>query len=182
MRLASAALVVLPYLVLTGCSAAIVHSHYDPNADFDALRTYAWLPPDQAAPGDQETPNENFDRRIRADVERDLQAKGYRPAAGGTPDFLLNYRYSTTAVSALQGDPSYVDWGSWWSVGPGWELESRDDYEEGSLFLAVLDPDRQRMYWLGIAQARIVPTMSYGRTIERIDEAVAEMLKRFPPR
>jgi len=182
MRVVRAVVIFLPCLLLTGCSAAMVRSHYDPQANFAALHTYAWLPSDQAAPGDQETPDENFDRRIRSDVERDLQAKGYAPAGAAAPDFLLNYRYSTTAVSALQGDPAYVDWGSWWSVGPGWELESRDDFEEGSLFLSVLDPNQQRMYWLGIAQARIVPTMSYNRTIERIDGAVAEMLKRFPPR
>jgi hypothetical protein len=168
-------------VLLGGCSAAMVRSHYNPQANFAALRTYAWLPKDQAAPGDQQTPDENFDRRIHDDVDRDLQAKGYTPAGDAAPDFLLNYRFSDTPVSALQGDPSYRAWGTWWTVGPGWQMESSDDFEEGSLFLAVLDPTHQGMYWLGIAEARLVPTMSYGRTIERIDETVAELLKRFPP-
>ena len=159
--------------LLAACSQFVVHSHYDPQVDFAALRTFAWLPRDQAAAGDQETPDENFDRRIVADVERDLVAKGYRPAGASEPDFLMNYRYSTTPVSAVQGDPSYGGWGTWWLMTPGWEAQYTDDFDEGALHLAVLDPERQRAFWIGVAQARIVPSMSYARSVARIDDAVA---------
>jgi len=169
-------------LLVTACSQFVVHSHYDPQADFAPLRTFAWLPREQAAPGDQETPDENFDRRIVADAEQDLVAKGFRPAGDAEPDFLLNYRYSTTPVSAVQGDPSYGGWGEWWLMTPGWEAQYRDDYDEGALHLAVLDPQRQRVFWIGVAEARLVPSMSYERSIARIDAAVAGMLKQFPPR
>jgi hypothetical protein len=164
------------------CSRFVVRSHYDPQTDFASLRTFAWLPRDQAAPGDQQTPDENLDRRIVADVERDLVAKGFRPAGDGAPDFLLNYRYTTTPVLAVQGDPSYGGWGEWWLMTPGWEAEYSDDFDEGALHLAVLDPERRRVFWIGSAEARIIPSMSYDRTIARIDDAVAAMLKRFPPR
>lgn len=168
-------------LLLGGCSRFVVRSHYDPQADFAALRTFAWLPRDQAAPGDQMTPNENFDRRIVADVEGDLIAKGFRRADGAAPDFLLNYRYTTTPVSAVQGDPTYGGWGAWWLVTPGWEAQYSDDFDDGALHLAVLDPAHQRAFWIGVAEARIIPTMSFERTIARIDDAVAAMLQRFPP-
>src|SRR5262245_27421996 len=167
--------------LVTACARFVVRSHYDPQVDFDTLRTFAWLPRDQAGAGDQETPDENFDRRIVADVERDLTAKGYRPAGAGEPDFLLNYRYSTTPVTAVQGDPSFGGWGEWWLMTPGWEAQYTDDFDEGSLHLAVLDPERQRAFWIGSAEARLIPSMSYERSIARIDEAVAAMLKRFPP-
>jgi len=169
-------------LLVAACSRFVVRSHYDPQADFASLRTFAWLPRDQAAPGDQQTPDENFDRRIVVDVERDLVAKGFHPAGADAPDFLLNYRYTTTPVLAVQGDLSYGGWGEWWLMTPGWEAEYSDDFDEGALHLAVLDPERQRAFWIGSAEARIVPSMSYERTIVRIDDAVAAMVKRFPPR
>ena len=168
-------------VLLPGCSRFMVSSNHDPSANFAALRSFAWLPADQAAPGDQETPNENFDRRIREDVEQDLRAKGYVPAGSGQPDFLLNYRYTTSPVDAVQGEPSYGGWGEWWLMTPGWEADYSDDYDEGALHIAVLDPVRQRMFWVGVAEARVLPSMSYARTLKRIDEAVAAILKRFPP-
>jgi hypothetical protein len=169
-------------LLLAACSQFVIRSHHDPQADFAALHTFAWLPRDQAAPADQITPNENFDRRIRADVEQDLRAKGFTPASGDDPDFLLNWRLSSTPVSAVQGDPSFGGWGGWWMMTPGWQAQYSDNYDEGTLYVAVLDPDSQRMFWLGTAQARLLPSMSFARTIERIDDAVAAILKSFPPR
>jgi hypothetical protein len=116
-----------------------------------------------------------------ASVEREPLAKGFRRADGAAPDFLLNYRYTTTPVSAVQGDPTYGGWGDWWLVTPGWEAHYSDDFDDGALHLAVLDPAHQRAFWIGVAEARIIPTMSFERTLARIDDAVAAMLRSFPP-
>jgi len=182
MRSSSRLVVACLALLLAGCSQFVVNSRHDPQADFGALHTFGWLPRDEADPADQMTPNENFDRRIRADIEQDLRGKGFAPAGSAAPDFLLNYRVSSTPVSAVQGDPSFGGWGGWWMMTPGWEAQFSDDYDEGALYIAVLDPDRQRMFWLGVAEARLLPSMSFDRTLERIDAAVAAILKSFPPR
>jgi hypothetical protein len=179
-RLRHAFLVPCLALLLGACSQFVIHSSHDPQADFAALHTFAWLPRDQADPADQITPNENFDRRIKADIEQDLRSKGFTPAGAAAADFLLNYRLSSTPVSAVQGDPSFGGWGGWWMMTPGWEAQYSDDYDEGALYIAVLDPNSQRVFWLGVAEARLLPSMSFERTLKRIDAAVTDILASFP--
>lgn len=168
-------------LAIAGCTQFLVRSHRDPAAAFGSFRTYAWLPKDQAEPADQNVPHRGFDRRIRADVERALQEKGYAPAGKGAADFLLNYRVSSTPTTAMRGT-SVGGWGGWWVGWPGWEGMYTENFDQGAIFVAALDPDTRRMAWLGVAQARLLPHISYDRSLERIDDAVAQILEDFPAR
>lgn len=43
------------------------------------------------------------------------------------------------------------------------------------------DWSRMRTYaWVGLAQARLVPTTSFERKTKRLDDAVHQILERFP--
>jgi hypothetical protein len=146
------------------------------------MRTYAWLPPDQAAPADQRVQDRYFDRRIRADVAKELAAKGYRPAESGEkPDFLLNYRLASEPASVMRSDP-HGYWGGVWGASwmTGGDAYYTDNYDEGALYIAALDPTSKHMVWVGLAQARLVPTMSLERKAKRVDAAVHQILERFP--
>jgi hypothetical protein len=167
-------------LVLVGCTQFLVRSHRDPAVSFANLRTYAWLPKDQAEPADQNVQHRGFDRRIRADVERALQEKGYAPASGGDADFLLNYRVTSTPTEAMRGTRSVGGWGGWWIGWPGWEGAYTENFDQGALFIAALDPQSKHMTWLGVAQARLLPHISYDRSLGRIDDAVQKILEDFP--
>jgi hypothetical protein len=50
------------------------------------------------------------------------------------------------------------------------------------LFIAALDPKTKRMLWLGVAAARLLPHISYERSLNRIDDAAEQILKSFPTR
>ena len=45
-----------------------------------------------------------------------------------------------------------------------------------------LNPETKRMTWLGVAEARLLPHISYDRSLERIDDAVEKILEDFPRR
>ena len=169
-------------VVLAGCSQFKVQSRQDPHVGFGSLRTFAWLPKSEAEPADQDVQHRGFDRQIRADVERVLRDKGYEPAVSGQPDFLLNYRVSSTPSTAMRGNPSVGGWGGWWIGWPGWEAAYTENYDQGALFIAALDPNTKRMIWLGVARARLLPHISYERSLGRIDDAVAQILESFPRR
>ena len=169
-------------LALAACSQFAVRSRHDPGVGFSSLRTFAWLPKSQAEPADQTTQHRGFDRQIRADVERELLAKGYQPAADGTADFLLNYRVTSTPTTSMRGEASIGGWGGWWVGWPGWEAHYTENYDQGALYIAALDPHTKRMIWVGVAQARLLPHISYQRSLGRIDEAVQQILERFPKR
>ena len=93
------------FLALAGCSQFTVRADHDPAADFSRLRTYAWLPLDQAAPADQSLPDRYLDKKLREAVDENLGKKGYRPAGNAPADFLLNYRLARSVMDEVHGDP-----------------------------------------------------------------------------
>jgi hypothetical protein len=165
-------------VVLAACSQFVVSSRHDPDVSFAPLRAFAWLPADDAI---ERVRDSSFDERIRTAVDRQLLAKGFVPATDGRPDFLLDYRWSTNPVSAVRSRPSRVGWDDLrmhWAGSRGYYAES---YNRGSLFVGVLSPETQHPMWVGVAEARVLSTISYERTLKRIDAAVADILADFPP-
>jgi len=165
-------------VALAACTRFTIRTRHDPSADFAGLHTYAWLPLDEADPADQRVLDRAVDARIRADVERDLRGKGIVAAGDAAPDMLLNYRIASTPGSSARGGPA----SGWWAGWSGSEAIYRENYDNGTLFLAVLDPREKRMIWLGTAQARLLPHISLEKRLKRVDEAVQRILEDFPPR
>jgi len=173
---------VLLVLVAGGCSRFDIRSRHDPAADFGRLRTYAWLSPSEAAPADQRVLNRFIDARIRRATDTELGAKGYRAAGDEPSDFLLNYRLTTAPTSDFHGDPAYSFAGAGWWGWPGSERFWSETYDEGVLYLGVLDARTKRLVWVGAAAARILPHLSMEKTEKRVDDAVHQIWERFPPK
>ena len=173
-----AALFLLSVLAVTACSRFDVRSNYDHAADFARLKTWAWLPPSEADPADQRVLDRYIDARIRSDVATALSDKGFRQAGSAAPDFLMNYRLATQPAEAVKGDRRLgIGWYGW----AGLEDTYMASYDEGTLYLAVLDAQSKRIIWLGAASARIMPHISLERAAKRVDDAVSRILASFPP-
>lgn len=175
-------LVLLAALLAAACSQFSIKTNHDERVDFSRFKTYAWLPLEEAAPADQRVLDRYIDTRIRKAVDRELGAKGYRPAASAAPDFLLNYRLATEVADSVKGDPGRYFRGAYWGGWPGIETFYRESYDEGSLFMAVIDGSSKQMVWLGAAQARLLPHISLEARAKRVDEAVHQILEGFPPK
>jgi hypothetical protein len=163
---------------LQGCTQFDVRSRQDPNVEFGRLRRYAWLPASEAEPADQRVNDRAIDARIRAAMERELRAKGYVAAGSEPADFLLNYRVSTSPNDVLvRNRRGYVVdlWYGW----PGAEAVY-DNHDVGTLYLAALDRETKRLIWVGAAQARLLPHISYEKRVKRVDAAVKKTMKSFP--
>jgi uncharacterized protein DUF4136 len=182
MRRSRAIALLFATLLASACSRFTIRSGYDRSANFSHLTTYGWLPLDQAAPADQRLLDRYIDNRLRAAVDRELGAKGYRPAGSAAPDFLLNYRLATEPASGVKGDPTRYFYGAGWYGWPGIESLYTESYDEGTLYIAVLDGASKHMIWLGAADARLLPTISLERRVRRVDAAVDQILAKFPPR
>jgi len=174
--------VVLLALVFTGCSKFKIRSASDPNADFSRLHTWAWLPLSDAEPADQRVLDRLIDARIRSDVAKELASKGYSEVAGVQPDFLLNYRVgrevgSENARVSRGGYGSAVGWWGGWGTS-SWETS----YDEGTLFLGVINAQTRQSMWVGAAETRLVRTLSDDRVRKKIDDAVHQILENFPPK
>ncbi|MBI2536794.1 MAG: DUF4136 domain-containing protein [Gemmatimonadetes bacterium] len=73
----------LPFIALSAalaaCATLSVSSYIHPAADFSRYQTYDWGPRDALPTGDPRLDNNPFfDSQVRASVERELAAQGYR--------------------------------------------------------------------------------------------------------
>jgi len=82
----------------------------------------------------------------------------------------------------MHADPDLRFGGTSWLAWPDASAVYSESYDVGRLYIAVIDPRSKRMIWVGVAQARLVPTMSLDRKAKRVDAATRSILASFPPR
>jgi hypothetical protein len=177
-------------LTLPSAARVKVETGHDPGADFTKLRVWAWP---SEGPGqvkmaltkddDPEPIRQRFEPTVMAAVEEMLGKKGFRKAgAGESPDFLVAYfaliSVSTSGQTLGQFLPGTVAWGL-----PPFEAvaTSLKIYEQGSLVLDVMAPDRKPM-WRGVARAEVHRDRPDAERSKRIREAIGDLVAKFPPK
>jgi hypothetical protein len=173
-------------LLAAGCAGINVKQDYNPEVDFDALRTFAWRSPAQEPTGNKLVDSPLLDARVRAAVERELLAKGHRKAAA-KPDYHLAYSYSIesgvkrdpdTSVGVGVGSGSR---GSFGGIGVSLGFGGRDPGQE-RLMIDVIDPGTNNLLWRGFTTRRLESSSDPQENIARINETVGAILREFPPR
>lgn len=163
-----------------GCAPSVtVKLDYDKEANFAALKTFAWLPiPVNPAAGVKEALERNslMDKRIRRAVEAQLTAKGYHVNVNN-PDFMMTYHIGVEDKIAV------TDWGYGYGW-RGWGGPSRVDvyqYQQGTLILDVIDSRSKQLIWRSFAQGAIDPYAPTEKREQRLNDVVGRMLANFPP-
>lgn len=187
-RLAGALLV----LGLASCTNIKTSTNYDPNAvrALDSYRTYAWLPMKEGA--DPRVYNPIIQARVQLAVDRELQARGYQKVEEGrTPDFKIGWHGAIDE----KVDVDYVNrfygygWDPWYDPfygpvaygGAGLAEPVVREYREGTLILDIVDGDSNKLVWRGTAESELSESMDAKESQKLINEAVDEMLEKFPP-
>jgi hypothetical protein len=163
-----------------GCSGLRVNTDFDPSFPFAQLGRYAWLPDPPDHSSHPQLHNSLIDGRVRGSVDRQLAERGFKQVSAEEADFLVNYYLGLETRFDTQTVSSGVGYGrrGWYG---GAHTETRvTQFEEGSLLLDFLDPDRN-LIWRGSARARVREKSSPQQREQRIDEAVQAILERFPP-
>ncbi|MEO8603498.1 MAG: DUF4136 domain-containing protein [bacterium] len=188
MRSAGCLALALVMLAAAGCSQVRVTSEFDRSANFGALHTYAWRPGAPRETGDPRIKTTRFDAAVRSAVDRVLAAKGYQLAAAGTTvDFLVWYHVVVRQkASAAEIDRTYgyghtAGWGGYGGWG-GWSTSQTYNYEEGTLLIYVIDPTTMNLLWRGTGSRVIAKGASREKRAARLNDAVEQILAKFPPR
>ncbi|UCF19212.1 MAG: DUF4136 domain-containing protein [Gemmatimonadota bacterium] len=162
-------------LALAGCSTMKVQSEFADDVSFAGLTTFAWVSPDDSAVSESRI-SPRARNRIVAAVERELEAKGYRPASAGTPDFLIGY------YAASRYDVEVTQVYDYWRYGGGYNVyQDTRELRRGVLMLGVVDPARKEVVWRGWA-SDVVNDPEPAKVDAKIDEAVNKILADFPPK
>lgn len=146
-------------VALAGCSPVTVSSDVSPTANFTDLHTFA-LEPNRQMDGrlDQSIAGQE----IHAAVNEALEARGFGPANGQPPDFLVDHRVTT--------QHQFEIFGGRWNV-------QEYHYTLGTLMVALVDPKTNLFLRQGDAQGIVDPD---GDATRDIRPAVRKMSADSP--
>jgi len=158
------------------CSGIAITSSakYDPNIEYGRYKTFNWMP--KANPGDnlqQAIAVAEVGQLIETEVEKGLEAKGFKKLTDGTPDFYLNYH----ANVQQKVEPNVV----YYTCGGRicGQQTDMNRVREGTLILDIIQPESKEVVWRGTAVGQNIDP---SQRKEAIQTAVAQLLKVFPPK
>tara|TARA_B100000575_G_scaffold285064_1_gene279885 strand:+ start:183 stop:728 length:546 start_codon:yes stop_codon:yes gene_type:complete len=171
---------VLVFSVFLSCDSIRVSSDYNKNIDFSNLKTYAF-----SKQGiDKVKINDIDKKRILKAIDVELYNKGFRKSSIN-PDFTVNFftktnqkvdyypssnYYGSMDVSPYLGSYHYAN---------SWYLNSYK-YNEGVLFIDVIDNKKNELVWQGIGKGYIYSNKPEKKS-EKINAMVRKILLQFPP-
>ena len=178
----SALVPVFLFIVLAGgCTTLPVSVDYDPDVSFSELRTFAFIPDPPVQSPAAQLHNGLVDRRVSRAIRQQLKARGFEEVATDEANFLVSHHIGTERgfeVRTIQTAHHYSR--RHWSTS-GVPHTSVIEYERGTLLIDILLPAERTLVWSGSASARLRERSSPAQREQRINDAVARVLERFPP-
>jgi hypothetical protein len=169
--------------LLAGCATGPrISTDSDPEADFSRYRTWAFYQPIAMEQSGYST---FITQRIRDDVRREMEARGYAYDES-SPDLRVNFQgivqEKTDVYTMPRSDVQYFysyRHRAYYAV-PFWYDETQvNQYTEGTLTVDLVDAAKNRLVWTGAAIGRVTRKAPQERAAE-IDRAIGEIFLRYP--
>lgn len=169
-------------MVLAACSTLSVTSDWDPAVDFSKFRTFYILE------NEEPSVNQLVDQRIRGAIVADLMAKGWQQAESqDKADLAFGYQVTTEGRTTYQ--TVHTGWGSYgfrsnrmhWSGSVGTSRTTQFNYTVGTLVIAAFGVENKELVWEASGSDTVNPSSSPEQSTQRINAAVQQILKGFPP-
>lgn len=185
-RILACALLAAATLGLAACATGpTVRTDHDPTANFGQYRTWGFYTPIAM---EQAGYSSWMSDRIRADIEKEMSARGYR-RVDKDADLLVNFQGVVEDKTAVWSIPrSDVQWfysyrhRSYVAV-PVWYDETQvGHYREGTLTVDLVDGKHNRMVWTGSASAPVRSKQDADKRMAAIDSAISGIFAKYPHR
>ena len=150
---------------------ATVKTDYNHSADFGHYKTYSWIKVSVQDP--------LWEDRISNAVDSQLSAKGWTKVEADGDAALAAYG-STRNQKTLQ--TWYDGFGGGWfwhGFGDGLATTTVQETPVGTLMVDIFDSSTKKLIWRGIASDTL--SGKPDKDEKKLDKAVAEMFKNFPP-
>jgi len=159
-------------VMLTGTLAAQdVKYNFMPGTDFSKFHTYKWVNIEGGT-----HPNQIVDQEIHQAADQQLSSKGLTKVDGDKADLFVGYQI---AVDQEKQWNAY-SMGGRWAGGMGSATSSTINV--GSFVLDMYDPTTKQLVWTGTATKTIDPSSNQEKNMQRLDKAMAKLLKNYPPK
>lgn len=162
-------------MFLVACSQMRVRTEYNPSIDFANYHTYTWL---KVSAG-----NSLWADRIRDDVNRQLQKRGWREVPSGgqaTINAFGSTRQQPTLETFYNGfGPGWGGWfWGWGGLGWGYETTQVVNIPIGTLIVDMFNTADKHLIWRGNAED--VLSGNPERNAHKLDRAIKKMFDNFP--
>lgn len=154
--------------------AANVQTDYNHHVNFSEFHSYSW--------GRVTMANPFYVLRVKDEVNKDLQARGWRlqPSGGDVTVFakgevVHNQQQLQTYYAGLGGG-----WGGWGRDGFGESTTTTTTQPVGMLVIDIFNSSPKNLLWRGSSQANL-STNSQTNTKD-LNKNIEKMFKNFPPR
>ncbi len=166
---------------------ADVHTDYDKHADFSKIHSYCW--------GQVSTADPMYQQRVKDQVDKDLQARGWQQGSGGNCEAQVFAKGNVHNQTELQtyytgvgggwgGGWGWGGWGwrsGWWGPGMGGETTTTEvNKPVGSLVIDIFDTQTKNLIFRGIAEGDI--SKNPDKNTSHIDKDIDKMFDHFPPK
>jgi hypothetical protein len=163
-------LLALGFLVTLAAFAQKIEIESDQAVDFSKFKTFAI----RGAQLNSKNPSLNSElikKRIDADIEKSLEAKGLEFVVSGPSQ--LNVRYTLGAVRKAEIETYPAGWRGWGT------RVVRVPYTEGTLVIDLRDPTTRSLVWRAIAREE---KSDAAKVEAKLDDMVKKSFERYPPK
>jgi hypothetical protein len=165
------ALIGLALLLGRSLTAQQVQYNFMPGTDFSKYHTYRWVD----IPGGIH-PNQIIDQEIKQAVNNTLASKGLTLATGDTADLYVGYQ------CAVDQEKQWNAWGTGGRLMGGMGSATSSTISNGTLAVDFYDPASKQLIWRGSAAQTLNPSGNQQKDMEKLNKAVAKLLKNYPPK
>ena len=164
---------VVAMLLLTAgaVGAQDVKYNFMPGTDFSKYHMYKWVAIEGAS-----HPNQIMDQEIKQAVDSQLAAKGLTKTDGEKADLFVGYQV------AVDQEKQWNAWGTGRGFGGGMGSATSSTINVGTFVLDMYDPGSKQLVWTGNATKAIDPSSNQEKNMERLNKAMAKLLKNYPPK
>lgn len=162
-------------LTLLTCGVALaqdVKSQAMPGVNFSKYHTYKWVVIEGA-----KQPNQITDAQIKQAIDGQLATKGLSKVESDPADLYIGYQVAVQQQSQWN---AYGTGGMRWGGGMGTATQSTINI--GTLVLDFYDPTTKQLVWTGSATKTLNPSSNAEKNQKNLNNAMAKLLKAYPPK
>jgi hypothetical protein len=154
-------------------SAQDIKTNYMPGTDFSKYHTYKWVSINHA-----EQVDPIVAQQIKDAIDTQLASKGMTKTDADTADMYVGIQ---TSIQQQQQWNAY-GMGGGWRMGGGMASATSSTIQIGTLGVDFYDPATKQLVWRGQATKTLNPSKNAQTNLNRVNQAVAKLLKSFPPK